>query len=528
MMRGVKCFDLERRFELVAMRFTSLTARKNLGQYFTPKQEAEWLCAWALQAGVERVLEPSVGDGALVRAAEMRLAMLKDESSFEIIGCDIDDAVISNLAKTIGPNTRLMSKDFFEVTPAEIGQFDVIVANPPFTRNHQLSKSTKQYLKRSYPLRGAAGLWAYFLLHAKEFLRPGGRMGAFVPGAATFADYAIDLLEQLRTEFSKVSLEELHSKPDWSGNAEERGVLLLAEGFRGKQVKTRSPSPATRNDSFTILQKACKPLSAFGTLSIGAVTGLNKVFLLSEEELDRFHIPRSAVVPIVTRAKHVKGITISKRDLEDLAKEGQKTWLLLPDELGRKGGPVRRRLAMINHRVRRNTAWFNKRNPWWKVNNSDQCDAVFTYMNDLGPKISLVDPGVTCTNTLHKISFHMGISEAQRMAIPLSMVTTFGQLAAEGIGRGYGGGVLKFELKEARIFPVLPAAAPIDKDELRYVDEAMRRGDYELARNLADDILMPNLLGRQWRSEVSHLSEILKEARKSRRAGTAKTFRFAN
>jgi adenine-specific DNA-methyltransferase len=113
--------------------------------------------------------------------------------------------------------------------------------------------------------------------------------------------------------------------------------------------------------------------------------------------------------------------------------------LLSPTDLGPRHGPVRRRLAIINGKTRRRTAWFKMRKDWWRVDVGPPCDAVFTYMNDLGPRLCLVPPLVTCTNTLHCIRFKDHTSPIQRVAAALTFATTFGQLFAEISGRSYGG-----------------------------------------------------------------------------------------
>ncbi|MHA7968091.1 Eco57I restriction-modification methylase domain-containing protein [Rhizobium sp. CAU 1783] len=509
------------------MRFTSPHGRKRLGQYFTPEAEAAWLCEWAIREPHERVLEPSVGEGALVKAAMARIDDLGGASSEAICGYDIDGTVISTLQQSLDPPLPgLFKHDFLKLKPASLGPFDVVLANPPFTRNHQIAEGLRRELKQTFPIRGAAGLWVYFLLHAQSFLRPGGRLAFIVPGAATFTDYAADLVGQLRLNFRDVQLKEMRSKPDWTGAADERGVFLLADGYQINSSITvapkRSPQRSRAFDALDTLKLNSRPLSEYGRLSIGAVTGANKTFLLTRAEVEEFGIPPDALLPIVSRAKQVRGLQIHKEDLEELAAVGHKTWLLYPAELGPKDGPVRRRLATISPSVRRNTVWLNKRKPWWRVGIEGSCDAVFTYMNDLGPNISLVESGIFCTNTLHKIQFKTDISCIQRKIISLSMITTFAQLAAEAIGRGYGGGVLKFELKDARRFPILLPPSSIDESSFDLVDRALKYNRFDEARELADELLMPSIIGEGWRTSIVPLRKMLSEARASRRAGAAR------
>lgn len=513
-----------------------MSNRKKLGQYFTPQGEAEWLARWAIRNPRDRILEPSVGDGALLASAIQRVNELERGRIASITGCDIDPNVISKLRSQVDVSVELIEANFLELDPSIIDPVEVVIANPPFTRNHEIPPEFRKALKQRYPVKGAAGLWVYFILHACNFLKPGGRIAVLVPGAATFAEYALELVSQLKLVFTEVELHELKKKPSWIGGADERGVVLLADGFRNVTAANFANVPAapyvfsstlhSHPEVFTKLNAASKPLSSYAELSIGAVTGCNRVFLLNQSEVETWSLSESDLVPIVTRSRHVRGLATSRDDLAALANEGQKTWLLRPDDLGEKHNGIRRRLSLINARDRRNVVWLNKRKPWWKVDLGGASDAVFTYMNDVGPRLSLLEDGLTCTNTLHKVKFRDGFTYAEKMAIALSMLTSFGQLAAEGIGRGYGGGLMKFELREAKIIPILPISSVNDIYIFSDIDELLAKRKLDEARDLADEVMLPDLLGSRWRKYANDLRNLLQLVRSSRRNGNAKIFRY--
>lgn len=215
----------------------NLAVRKQLGQFYTPHREAASFAAWAIRSGSDRILEPSVGDGALLLPA---LALARELGGVEgpsAIACDIDPTTVDLLRPRFGPEVELVESDFFTLDPANAKLVDVVLANPPFTRNHQMSLEMRASLRARYPLKGAAGLWAYFVLHARKFLRPGGRMAFVVPAAAIFTDYSASLLAQLSEEFRDIALYELPAKPAWIGAADERGALLIADGYQAGRAK---------------------------------------------------------------------------------------------------------------------------------------------------------------------------------------------------------------------------------------------------------------------------------------------------
>ncbi len=96
---------------------------KLLGFYETSDALADALVArMKLRPGM-RVLEPSAGKGALVRAI-LRVCPGVDVSCVELLH--------ENHAELAAQGCHLIGEDFLRVDPAEIGRFDAIVTNPPF------------------------------------------------------------------------------------------------------------------------------------------------------------------------------------------------------------------------------------------------------------------------------------------------------------------------------------------------------------------------------------------------------------
>lgn len=337
-------------------------------------------------------------------------------------------------------------------------------------------------------------------------------------------------MAQAARQFRNVELRRLVDLPEWSQGAEEKGAVFLADGF---ELGSSEPPQLTSWNSagervadffagdpsfFRQALEQSTPLGQLAALSIGAVTGLNRVFLLTESERIEFGISPEDVRPIVARSRHAQGIIVDDDDLLELSKAGEKTWLLHPTELGAKGSPVRRRLAQIPASKRRNTLWLNKRSPWWKVDVSEHCDGFFTYMNHEGPRVVLSEGRARCTNTLHQIRFLGTVSRQQRIAVALTPISTFGQLAAELGGRSYGGGILKFELQDARQLPSLSGNARCRLENLRKVHSLVVAGKSTMATALADEILLEPIFGTDWQVAVREMQKEL-QARRSERNG---------
>lgn len=505
---------------------------KDLGAYYTPDTVADILADWVVQTGQETLLEPSIGNGALLRAAlscaERRCL---ESSKLRIIGCDLDSDAIAGVRHWLTPGDVLVLGDFFELEPEAVKPVQGIICNPPFTRNHALPKPLRDSLRQRFSIKGAAGLWVAFLLHAIRFLGRGGRMAAVVPGAAVFSTYGREALTRICHQFDHVEIRQIVDRPRWSSHAEERGAIVLAQGFGEGACSlpsvTRWSASGNRLASSHHVNPACfrqallsaRQLDEIATLSIGAVTGSNKVFLLSEAERLAAGIEIKDLTLVVAKGCHLKGLQISADELRKMAIEGAGTWLLTPRDLGRLRRGVRNRLAQIPADKRRSVVWFNKRSPWWKVDTGPGCDAIFTYMNDRGPRIVIAADDIRCTNTLHQIRFSSTLTKDQRLIVALSMISSFGQLAAERIGRCYGGGILKFELTDARRFPILLREGVRAKSVFAKADRAMRSGDMDEARRIADALLLPSIFGASWENAAVEMIEDALQIRSERRVG---------
>lgn len=119
----------------------AVNGKKDVQFFATPPDVAQMLCDNAGPMKGLRVLEPSAGDGALADIARARGADVTVIENWPV-----------NVVKLKAKGYDVIDKDFLTVTPGEIGLFDVILANPPFTKNQDIDH----------------------VRHMMDFLEPGG------------------------------------------------------------------------------------------------------------------------------------------------------------------------------------------------------------------------------------------------------------------------------------------------------------------------------------------------------------------
>jgi predicted RNA methylase len=133
--------------------------KKTRQAFYTPADVAGKLVDH-VQHTAKRFLEPSAGNGALI------LATLDRFPFAEFVAVEIDPKACGVL-KQIDAVERVVNIDFLECTPEkgravyQLGTFDVVIANPPFTDGQDVEHVMK--------------MW--------DFVAPGGRLIAIVsPG----------------------------------------------------------------------------------------------------------------------------------------------------------------------------------------------------------------------------------------------------------------------------------------------------------------------------------------------------------
>lgn len=175
-------------------RYSNPDRQKAAGATYTPDELALFVGDAALEAfqvpaeGQIRVLDPAVGDGALLDAL---LSKLPPDAlcRLEVTGFDTDPDAIAAARSRLEkwPVGRLVFHEvnFLSFVLAEYGEqnlfsappsdgFDLVVANPPYVRTQVLGADAAQVLAKQFGLTGRVDLYYPFLLGISRVLAPNG------------------------------------------------------------------------------------------------------------------------------------------------------------------------------------------------------------------------------------------------------------------------------------------------------------------------------------------------------------------
>ncbi len=160
-----------------------------------PRPETEfWVERMIMQASSSRLPAPKVLD-MFAGSGCVGVAVLKNIKNSYIVFAEKDEKLLEQIKINIQKNFPLNNSDElssgqrgerFEVIQSDIfsnveGEFDFILANPPYiptTRKNKIQKSVLKYEPKSALFGGEDGLRYIrkFLAEAKNFLNPGGSL----------------------------------------------------------------------------------------------------------------------------------------------------------------------------------------------------------------------------------------------------------------------------------------------------------------------------------------------------------------
>jgi adenine-specific DNA-methyltransferase len=209
--------------------------RKDLAAFYTPPSLVERLLDLVTQSGFEwsrgRVIDPACGGAAFLASAAPRLvrasrhkspsAVLEDIES-RLVGIEIDPFAawvsmvlldLSLLETALAAQRPLkalvMPRDALEVALSDLGQFDLVIGNPPYGK---VTVSPGQRHRFRESLFGHANLYGLFTELGVRLARPGGFIAYVTPPSFLGGEYFKNLRKLLSTHAPLLRLELIQNR----------------------------------------------------------------------------------------------------------------------------------------------------------------------------------------------------------------------------------------------------------------------------------------------------------------------------
>lgn len=514
-------------------------SEKILGAVYTSPRIATALVRWAVRSPDDKVLDPSCGEGVFLAAARTHLADFGSKRPV-CIGVDIDPQAASAAGG--------VCSDFFEwVKTAPV--FDVIVGNPPFIRSHLFDEQSRSHAFTQMKELGLhpsrlMSTWAPFVALSCKILSEHGRFAFVVPEELLHVGYAEEIRRFLLFRFRRVIV--CLPNGDLFPSVQQAVVLLLCDNDpsgpsglltmsftrleEGLPYKV-DPAPAWGwSSKWTHLflsplerlaisqslnQLQWSPLSEYGRVEVGVVTGSNDFFIVSKEHAETLSCDHQ-LTPIITSARNLRGIKLDTNDFNTLVKQGHPAFLINTSEpIDRLPRALRSYLERGREKGIHRHYKCRTRKPWYAVPSVWPADALL--LRQAGEILKLVHLAKKCTSTdtIHRVRWRYS-SLGKRHVI--SFLNTWTLITCELTGRSYGGGVLELMPSEANNILLPPPLEQLDT-YFDIVDDLVRLRQFDLATEMVDGVVTPPSIAKPQYDAARNILAKLMTRRKTRQNG---------
>jgi hypothetical protein len=328
----------------------SAAERNRLGQFATPNALAVEIARYveSLVARTKtsiRFADPAVGSGSFFSAA---LAVFGPKRIKSAVGVELDPA-FADAARDLWADAGLevVRGDFTRVVAngSSLPAPNVVLANPPYVRHHQMNREDKERLQRlthkmtGVEVNGLAGLYVYFLLLATAWMEDDGIAAWLIPSEFMDVNYGATLKGFLTDHVTLVRAHRFDPDDVQFGDALVSSVVLVfrktppAAGHRVEftfgdtlaEPSIRDLIPLARlresrkwtvypnhckNDRRTVSDGSGPTLGDFFRVQRGIATGSNKFFVLDRANARRRGLPSKYLRPILPSPRHLNTTTI--------------------------------------------------------------------------------------------------------------------------------------------------------------------------------------------------------------------------
>lgn len=516
---------------------TEQTEQKLRGGYYTPNDLAQFLSKWILNSGAKKILEPSSGDGKFFESISNVNNSIELEVEVTGIELNSDEAQKSIKRATELKNITVdvHNTDFLEWGLMNYNKpiYDAVTGNPPFIRYQYLPKEYQLKAEKIFKLFNLkftrhTNAWVPFVVLAFELLKPGGKLAMILPSEIMHVAHA----QSLRTYLGKNSKKMLILDPKelWFTDTLQGALILLAEkknnadehslGLGIKEVNDRAFSKKNPRSYFdkvhfingeTIKGKWTKAVlnskelslvkeikkdnrvqqfKNIASVDVGLVTGANKYFLISEDDVKKYGLEKWAY-PMFGRSNHSPKMIYDSKQHQLNVGEGRPTnfiWFDVEsyDELDKnakeyvKIGESKEYHKRYKCRVRE---------PWFRVPS--------VYATEIGmlkrahdfPRLILNKKRAYTTDTAYRIK--LIDDKIKSYELVFNFLNSFTALTAELEGRFYGGGVL--ELVPSEIEKTFIPDVKINKLYLNELDGDFQGLSSQEVLKRQDDIILKKI-----------------------------------
>ena len=464
------------------------SAGKLRGGYYTPPSVASFLARWVMAGKPRTILEPSVGDGAFLRAFQG----LHHRIQFTGIELAEEEAIKARkTAEGNGFQAEILQGNFLAWALESAERYDAVVGNPPYVRFQYLAEEDRALAERVFErhhlaFTGHANAWVPFAIASVAKLLPGGRLAMVIPSEILHVLHAAPVRTFLASECRRVLIidpRELLFEGTLQGTvlvmAEKKlggepseGVSIVSvagSDFLGKdpeQLFERTTyAPAERgkwtklllspaeSELFEEARSSIRRFQDMASVDLGILTGANAFFVVDKATVMKYDLSGFAL-PALGKSGQCPGVIYDEAIHRENEAKGLRTNLISfgKEAVERLPTGAREYIALGESQMIHLRQKCRNRTPWYSIPSVYPAKIGMVKCSHAYHRLILNRAGACTTTTAYRVRIVDGAVSPARLVF--SFLNSLTALATELLGRHYGGGVLELVPSEIEQLPV--------------------------------------------------------------------------
>ena len=320
--------------------------RKRFGQYFTPREVADFMVGWVMESGHPSLYDPAFGLGNLYDP-------VIDDDHVAFSASEIDPSVLNYWENATGRSAVFVEREDYLLSWGE--QHTNIVCNPPYMRFQKFLNRDDVFSafvsNTGIRLSGYTNTASAFLMKSLSEMDGKGRLAYIMPLEFLNTGYGDVVKAKLIDGSHLAAIIKLECEKEIFPDAiTSVGIILYDAAVSHQKVDFYSinsigslatvleSTPTTRVASaeltpnakwlrhFTVANFSMNtdglfPLSHYGRFSRGIATGANKFFVMKPSTAKAANLDASEYTPCLTRSTQAMRAVFSQSDFEELARK---------------------------------------------------------------------------------------------------------------------------------------------------------------------------------------------------------------
>lgn len=233
--------DLPENFTSVTDDFIAtldLQARKQLGQYMTPRFLGKIMAQKLSPLTSGKVLDPAVGTGELLLAYRET-----HQDNVTVHGWDVDNGMLKTAQENI-PGGMFKNMSLFNPLPSQVkGTFDRIIGNPPYFEIKKDNPDLENCSLVTKAEKGRLNIYALFFEYALSLLKVGGEMVFLVPPSMNNGAYFTVTRKHILENAKINSIEIIRENTHFADALTSVQIIHLTKTSDGYERNLRNSKP---------------------------------------------------------------------------------------------------------------------------------------------------------------------------------------------------------------------------------------------------------------------------------------------